>query len=92
MLYEIIIMSQGGEITCVRQSNGVITHVGIGGWLQPVQTVVYWVQSGVTIFTDRYGRRVQVFARQHPYSKRWFLTTDPDDIRENNLDLLPMCV
>ncbi len=42
-------------------------------------------------FTIRGGARADVYARQHPHTRRWFLTTEPDGIQENNLDFLPSC-
>jgi Protein of unknown function (DUF3892) len=80
------------EITCVRESNGVITHVGIGGWLEPVETVVYWLQNGtVTAYTIKNGFRAKVYPKQNGYGRKPFLTTEPDSTGENKLDFLRAC-
>ena len=80
------------EITCVRQSNGVITHVNVGGLLQPVERVLSWIQNEkFPIHTYKNGYRADVYPKQNSYTGRWFLTTDPDNTRENNLDFLPPC-
>jgi hypothetical protein len=81
------------EITCVTQRNGVITHVGIGGVHQSVEQVVYWIQNGIySVYTNKYGYKATVYPKRSYYSGRWFLTTERDGTRENNLDFLPTCV
>ena len=82
------------QITCVVQdSNGIITSVGINGQTYTVITVVNWILNRThTFFTMKNGYRAQVYAKQHPTTKRWFLTTEPDGTRENNLDFLPHCM
>lgn len=81
------------QITCVVQdSNGIITSVGINGQSYSVLTVVNWILSKTySFFTMKNGYKAQVHARQHPTTKRWFLTTEPDSTTENNLDFLPKC-
>ena len=84
------------QITCiVENSDKVITKVGYGfsGYKLDVQTVVNDMRnpSGDRYYTMKGGQRATVYAKQHPTSGRWFLTTNPDDTRENNLDFLPKC-
>jgi len=78
-------------ITCVTQSNGVITHVGIGGKQETVQQVVDWIRNKTyDVYTNRGGTKVRVYEKQSVNGK-WFLTTNLDDTRENNLDFLSNC-
>lgn len=84
------------QITCiVDDSNKVITHVGLGSTQSKitVQTAVDDLRSptGDRYYTMKDGKRADVYAKQHPSTGRWFLTTNPDDTRENNLDFLPKC-
>jgi uncharacterized protein DUF3892 len=78
-------------ITCVTQSSGVITHVGIGGKQETVQQVVDWVRNKVNdVYTNKAGTKVRVYAKPNA-SGNSFLTIDLNDTRENNLDFLPNC-
>ena len=80
------------QITCIQESEGRITHVGVqSNGIQTITTVIAWINSGHTFFTNENGIRAEVYKKQHPKSKRWFLTTDPDSIEENNLDFLDQC-
>ncbi|MGI0011357.1 MAG: DUF3892 domain-containing protein [Nitrosopumilaceae archaeon] len=80
------------KINCVKQDlNGVITHVGIEGKLYEVQLIVDWINFGIHgFYTLKDGKKAKVYASQQGPSGRWFLTTHPDDTRENNLDFLPI--
>ncbi len=79
------------KITHVRKDrNDVITQVKIGTSTFDVETVVKWIdKEGDYVFTMKRGHVATVYARLHPRTKRWFLTTIPDGILENNLDFLP---
>lgn len=83
------------QISCVKKdSNGVIYQVGIvDRGVYPIMSVVNLIHENPQdmVYTVKYGKPAKVFVRQHHLSKRFFLTTDPDDIRENNLDFLPKC-
>lgn len=81
------------EIKCVVQdNNGVITQVGVGNSRYTVQNIVDDIRNNrFQYYTSKAGKNVDVYAKQHPTSGRWFLTTDPDDTKENNLDFLPKC-
>lgn len=80
------------QINCVVFGHdNVISHVGIGGQLQPVLAVVNWINSKMhTFYTLKAGKRADVVARHH-HTGRWYLTTLPDDTRLNNLDFLQKC-
>ena len=76
----------------VHDDNKVITNVGIGDKLFSVQTVVDWIRTKTYgFYTDEDGVRAEVYAKQHPTSGRWFLTTKPDSSNENNLDFIRYC-
>lgn len=79
------------QITHVRKdSNDVITFVKIGSSTFAVETVARWIdKEGDDVFTMKNGHVAPVYARLHSTTKRWFLTTRPDGVLENNLDFLP---
>jgi hypothetical protein len=83
------------EITCVRydDTSNVITHVGVGaaGKEYRVIDIVQAMLNGDTFHTFRGGQWAKVYRNQHNFSGRWFLTTNPDDMNENDLDFLPIC-
>ena len=80
------------QITCKQESEGRITHVEVqDNGIQPISKVIAWIDRGHTFYTLENNQRAEVYKKQHPESKRWFLTTNPDDINENNLDFLPAC-
>lgn len=84
-------MSEYQITRIVHDEHEVITDVEIAGKLFPVKQVVDWINGKVyTFFTLVGGHRANVYAKMHPVSRRWFLTTDPDGIDENNLDNLPL--
>ncbi len=80
------------QITCIRESGGRITHVGVqDNGIPPISKVIAWIDRGHTFYTLEDNKRAEVYKKQHPESKRWFLTTNPDDMNENNLGFLPTC-
>ena len=79
-------------ITCIQESEGRITHVEVqDNGIQSISKVIAWIDRGNTFYTLENNKRAVVYKKQHSESKRWFLTTNPDDINENNLDFLPTC-
>lgn len=79
------------QIHCVKQSDNVITQVGIGSTQFTVEMVVNWIRNKVNdIYTLKNGQKVIVYAKQS-VNGNWFLTTEPDSTKENNLDFLPIC-
>lgn len=81
------------QIDCVIKKDGTITHVGAGGQSYPVQNVVDWLRNNPLniAFTFKAGRKAKVEARFHTTYQKWYLTTDPDDTKLNNLDFLKSC-
>ena len=80
------------QITCIQESEGRITHVEVqDNGIQSISKVIAWIDRGHTFYTLEDNKRAVVHKKQHPESKRWFLTTNPDDMNENNLDFLPTC-
>ena len=95
---EVIYLVADFKIVCkIHDSREVITQVGVQ---EGDTTYAYNVIDIVNrildkkhrYYTDKRGSLVWVYAKKHPYSGRWFLTTKPDSARENNLDFLPKCV
>ena len=79
-------------ITCIQESEGRITHVEVqDNGIQSISKVIAWIDRGHTFYALENYQRAVVYKKQHPESKRWFLTTNPDDRNENNLDFLPTC-
>ena len=80
------------QITCKQESEVGITHVGIqNNGIQSISKVIAWIDRGHTFYTLEYNKRAEVHKKQHPESKRWFLTTNTDDMNENNLGFLSTC-
>jgi Protein of unknown function (DUF3892) len=80
------------EITCVRHDErGVITYVRINGKLYTVTQIINAITNRDTFHTNHNNKWARVHHRQHYLTKRWYLTTNPDDTSENNLDFLPNC-
>ena len=81
------------RIHCIiHDKNDVIIKVGIGNDVFDVIKIVNWIlEKKYFFYTFENNVRAEVYAKQHPTSGRWFLTTKPDSIDENNLDFLPRC-
>ena len=80
------------QITCIQESEVGITHVEVqDNGIQSISKVIAWIDRGHTFYALENYQRAIVHKKQHPESKRWFLTTNPDDMNENNLDFLPTC-
>jgi len=79
-------------ITCIQENEGRITHVEVqDNGIQSISKVIAWIDRGHTFYALEDNKRAIIHKKQHPGSKRWFLTTNPDDTNENNLDFLPTC-
>jgi hypothetical protein len=82
------------QIRCIRKNDGgIITQVGIGEQIYLVENLVNHINQnrGDNFYTIKDGEKAWISARQHPLSHRWFLTTEPDNTDENNLDFLDSC-
>lgn len=80
------------RITCrVVDTTGVLLRVGIGNEMYSVNQIHDWIINRIhNFYTYENGKRVEVKARTSVKGRK-FITTDPDDIKENNLDELPSC-
>ncbi len=80
------------QITCKQESKVGITHVGVqDNGIQSISKVIAWIDREHTFYTLEDNKRAEVYKKRHSESKRWFLTTNPDDTNENNLGFLPTC-
>ena len=81
------------EISCVVQDiTGVNNKVGILEDIFTVQEVATWVLNKTyRFYAYKRGHKTYLKPRRTNYSGRLYLTTDPNDKRENNLDFLPYC-
>lgn len=82
------------KINCiVHDNNQVIIEVGLSAsGTYKVQDVVNWILTRKhSFYTLERGVEAEVYAKRHPVSGRWFLTTEPDSLKENNLDFLSSC-
>ena len=81
-------------ITCVIHdpSNGNIISVGTKDQIYFVNTVVQWINSGKWVaYTWSNDKAAKVYAKQS-ISGKWYLTTEPNNTKEDNLDFLPECL
>ena len=81
------------EISCVVQDiTGVINKVGIWEDIFTVQEVATWILNKTyRFYAYKRGHKTYLKPRRTNYSGRLYLTTDPNDKRENNLEFLPSC-
>ena len=82
------------EIVCVvNDKNRVIIKVGLSHSVmkRTIEEIRKMMANGDIFHTLKRGMKAKVYAKQHPSTGRWFLTTSPDSIEENNLDFLPEC-
>ena len=83
------------RIVCkTHGENEVITDVGLeDGNKHTVLAIWNRIKIGKdTFYTLENNNRAEVHARQRSDTGTKYLTTDPDDENENNLDFLPSCV
>lgn len=85
------------QITCITRDRNDpdfrIDEVGIAqGNIYSIDTVIGWIQSDEHEFwVTANGRSAWVGVRQHPTSKRYYLSTEPDGHPLNNLASLREC-
>ena len=81
------------EIFCIiHDKQQRITHVGVaGGRILPIEEIIRLMNDGHGFFTHQNNRKAIVVERTHPITGRKYLTTNADDINENNLDFLSQC-
>ncbi len=79
------------QIACVRYEDGVIEHVGVGGTLYSIPEIVESMKKGHTFHTYRDNTYAEVVRRWSSKSNRYYLTTEPDNTYQNNLEFLPSC-
>ena len=80
------------KITCVKQDNEKITHVKFDDRVREVSEVVEELQKEkYSLYTYKDKQKVSVEPKRSKVTGTWFLTTDPDSTKENNLEFLPPC-
>jgi hypothetical protein len=83
-------MEEHRVVCIVHDEKQRITHVGLeGGEIHTVSDIIRLMNNGHLFFTQENNIRANVFKRTHPTTGRKYLTTNPDDTNENNLDFLP---
>lgn len=70
---------------------GGVTVPGNTRWHDTLDNLLAAMRNGHTFWVSVQNRRVEVIAKQHPRSKRWYATTEPDSFPPNNLLNLPDC-
>jgi hypothetical protein len=59
--------------------------------VHPIDTVLRWHVEGHRFYVMVETTVVFLRRIQHPVSKRWFFSTEPDGRYDNNLHSLPLC-
>lgn len=57
------------------------------GRAQPIQPIIEAIKAGKEFHTEENGKTVQLYVGHN--EQREFLTTDPDNYKDNNLSELP---
>jgi len=87
-------MAIAKRIYCKVHNNSreqIISHVGVkGSDIMSVGDVIILIGRGKRFYTRNNGKRVEVY-KKRGRNGRMFLTTNPDDTWQNNLDFLPPC-
>lgn len=82
------------DVRCTRKDGPDPDHrlEGLGGvgWYHTIDEVIANIGRGDTYWVTA-GKKVQVVVQQHPLTKRPYLTTAPDGLRQNNLMFLRDC-
>jgi hypothetical protein len=82
------------DVTCSRKDgpddDQRLEGLGGAGWYHTIDEVIANIGRGEAYWVNN-GKRVQVIVQQHPKSKRSYLTTEPDGLRQNNLMFLRNC-
>lgn len=69
-----------------------IDAVRIGESIFALDTVINWIRSNThRFYVSVSGQGVWVIVKQHPTSRRFYLTTEGDGFPPNNLLNLPHC-
>ncbi len=82
------------EISCVIKNHlGEITHLGIDNKkiFSVMQVILSILDGRYSYYTYQYGYKVQVYAVQDPSTRKWFLTLEPDNPHEHQLNFLTAC-
>ncbi len=80
------------EITCVRKDDEKITHVKFDDKVREVREAVEGLQAKkYSLYTYKDKQKVSVEPQRSKVNGTWFLTTEPDNTKENNLGFLPNC-
>jgi hypothetical protein len=76
-------------ITCITENEGIVTDIGLGK-----ETTKISVQTAIddivnngndSYYIIKNGVRMEVYAKKHHLTGRWYLTTHLNDTRENSL-------
>ena len=82
------------DVTCSRKDGADddqrLEGLGGAGWYHTIDEVIANIGRGDTYWVNN-GTRVAVPVLTHPKSKRQYLTTAPDGLRQNNLLFLREC-
>jgi len=81
------------QIKCVIQDKDkIITGVCIDKERYTVEEIVNKIDNEqFSFYTYRDNKKAKVYAKKHPATGKWYLTTEPDKTTGNNLDFLPKC-
>jgi hypothetical protein len=82
------------DVTCTRKDGPDDDQrlEGLGGadWYHTIEEVIANIDRGDSYWVNA-GKRVQVVVLNHAKTKRRYLTTQPDGLRQNNLLFLRDC-
>ena len=78
------------DVKCTRKDGTDIVGLGGADWHHTVDEVIANIERGDSYWVNA-GKRVQVIVQQHPKTKRAYLATEPDGLRQNNLLFLRDC-
>jgi hypothetical protein len=82
------------DVTCSRKDgpDDDLRLEGLGGadWYHTIDEVIANIGRGDTYWVNN-GKRVQVVVVTHAKTKRQYVTTSPDGLRQNNLLFLREC-
>jgi hypothetical protein len=78
------------DVRCTRKDGPEITGLGGVGWSHTTEEVIANIGRGDSYWVNA-GKRVQVILQTHPKTRRLYLSTEPDGMRQNNLLFLRDC-
>lgn len=61
----------------------------VNGLWYSIEQMLDFIRQGHIFFVSVWNQSVRVIAKQHPRSRRWYLTTEADGFPPNNLLNLP---